>query len=155
MSCIDVWRRDHSLCDGTHLFSLAVVVAPIFSSFIATAFSMLRSDYVTRQCHPCGGRWRWERSLRAQNTWRRSRLHRSCRSWCRHWHRFWLSNPLGVSQSFPFEAALWLRYLRLCSLRGDGTLCPHGGFLYPFLTSTYLITTVFTIQTSFTASPWL
>ena len=34
--------------------------------------------------------------FRAQNTWRRSRHHRSCRSWCRHWHRFWLSNPLGV-----------------------------------------------------------
>ena len=91
--------------------SLAAAAAPVFRSL--------------------GFDLRFSSHLPPQRPWRRSCHHRSCRSWCRHWNRFWLSHSLGVSQSNAFEATLWVRHLRLCPLRGDGTLCPLGGIRNP------------------------
>ena len=63
--------------------------------------------------------------------WRRSCHHRSCRCWCRHRHRVWLSHSRGGSQPIAFETTLWIRHLRLCPLGGHGTLCSFGGVLNP------------------------
>ena len=43
----------------------------------------------------------------------------------------WSGRTLATLRHFPFEATLWLRHLRLCPFRGDGTLCPLGGILNP------------------------